>query len=326
MAETKLTNSQIDPQVFTDYTLEESIKNAAFFKSGIITRSSLLDNFLNGNGEMFALPFWKSISGTTGDIPSESTDATINNLTSAKQLARKQVREKVWGTNSLVTTYAGSNPLDGAIAEINQYWAEAMDQIAIKSIQGVVANDIADDSSSIIKDVSSETGTAAYFSSDYVIDAMQLLGEKKRGFKAILVHSAVHAWMQKQDLIDYVPDSQQNRMVETYMGMEVLIDDYSPLSSSVYDSIILKPGALAFGIGSQGYEPTKLGEKELLGFGTEYIITRRAFAMHPLGTAMQESNISGISPTDAELVQAATWDKVVNANNMPFVVLRHKIG
>jgi len=333
MSEARLTNAQIDPEVFTDYTLEPSIYQSRFFNSGIIVRSAILDNFLNGNGEVINLPFWKDTAGTTGDAPIEGTDATVNAITSGSQKARKQVRNKAWGTNNLVTVFAGSNPLDGAIQRVTNYWAQAFDQLAIKSFQGVLADNIANDSSDIVNNISGETGTAAYFSDEAVIDAQAKLGENgvvgfgdSSDFVAILVHPLVYAWMRKQDLIDFDPVSMQTRPMGSYMGMAVIVDRNAPVDTGVYDSFIFKAGAMAFGIGTQGYLPTELDRNILDGFGVDRLVTRRAFALHPLGTAIKETNISGITPTDAELAEAASWDRVVSAENMPFVVLKHKIG
>lgn len=333
MAETRLTNAQIDPEVFTDYTLEPSIYRSRFFNSGIIVRSAVLDNFLNGNGEVINLPFWKDTAGTTGDVPIEGTDATVNAVTSGSQKARKQVRNKAWGTNNLVTVFAGSNPLDGAISRVNNYWGQAYDQLAIKSFQGVLADNIANDSSSLVNNISGETGTAAYFSDQAVIDAQVKLGENgvvgamdSSDFVAILVHPNVYGWMREQDLIDFTPVSDQKRPMARYMGMNVIVDRNAPLSAGVYDSFIFKAGAMAFGLGSQGYLPTELDRNILDGFGVDQLVTRRAFALHPLGTALQETNISGLTPTDAELAEAASWDRVVETENMPFVVVKHKIG
>jgi len=332
MSETRLTNAQIDLDVFNAYSIEPSIYRSRFFNSGAMANNSQMSGMLAGNGESYSLPFWKDTAGSTGDVPIEGTDATVNEITSGKQTFRKQVRTKVWGSNDLVPVFAGSDPMAVATSLVMPYWANAFDQIAIKSLVGVIANNAAADGSDLINDVSGGTGAAAYFSDDAIIDAQALLGENGvigdsgTDFAAILVHPATYAYMRKLDLIDFDPVSLQTRPMGTYMGMAVIVDRSAPLSSTVYSSILLKPGALQFGVSSQGYIPTEMERDALDGFGIDRLITRRAFAIHPVGFSAVESGFAGITPTDAELILTGAWDRVYNAENSPIVVVKHKLA
>lgn len=329
MAETRLTNSQIDLEVFNAYTVEPSIYRSRFFRSGVLAINSEVSAMLNGNGESYSLPFWKDIAGTTGDVPIEGTDATVNALTSGKQTFRKQVRNKVWGSNNLVPVFSGSNPMNAAQNMVAGYWAQAFDQTSINSTIGVIDDNATNDSGDLINDISGGAGAAAYFSDNGVIDSQALLGENgvinDAGYAAILVHPATYAYMRKLDLIDFIPVSGQTRPLEMYMGMNVIVDRNAPLASTVYSSIIFKNGALQYGISSQGYLPTEFNREPLDGFGIDQLITRRTFAIHPVGFAAVEAGFAGLTPTDAELKLAAAWNRVFEAENCPFVVLKHKL-
>jgi hypothetical protein len=115
--------------------------------------------------------------------------------------------------------------------------------------------------------------------------------------------------------------------VEFYMGMRVIVDRNAYVNGAVYDSYILKNGVLQFGQSSVGYEPTELDRDPTLGFGIDALYTRRVFAMHPLGTEWKENTVTGgISPSDANLVLAANWDRAFETENMGIVVVRHKIA
>lgn len=332
MSETRLTNAQIDLEVFNSYTVEPSIYRSRFYNSGAMAENGMISSMLSGQGESYSLPFWKDTAGTTGDVPIEGTDATVNALTSGKQTFRKQVRNKVWGSNDLVPVFSGSDPVVAAQNMVAGYWAQAFDQLSIKSIIGVFADNSANDSGDLINDVSGGTGSAAYFSDNAVIDAQAKLGENGvlgdsgSDFSAILVHPATYAYMRKLDLIDFEPVSAQVRSMGTYMGMNVIVDRNAPLASTVYTSVLLKPGALQFGISSQGYLPTEFNREALDGFGIDQLITRRAFAIHPVGFAAVEAGFAGITPTDAELVLAAAWNRVFNAENCPMVAVKHKLA
>lgn len=334
MAETRLTNAVI-PDVFTAYTVEPSIYRSRFFNSGVMQMDEGVSALLGGGGEIYNLPFWQDVAGTAGDIPSETGAATINNLAALKQSFRKQVRLKAWGSNDLVAVYSGSDPLGQLQNMVTGYWGQAFDQVAVNTIRGVVADNIDNDSGDLVNDISGGSGSAAYFSDAGVIDAQAKLGENgvvgagdnnNGGYAAILVHPATYAYMRKQDLIDQVAVSGQERPLEFYMGMQVIVDRNAYVNSTVYDSYILKNGVLRMGQTTTGYLPTEVDRDPSPGFGIDKLYTRRTFAIHPLGTAWADTSVAGVSPTDGELYAATNWNRVFSAENMGIVVLRHKLG
>lgn len=335
MAETQLTNV-IVPSVFTAYNLEPSIYKSRFWGAGVIQGNASLDALLAGGGTTFNLPFWKDTAGGTGDVPSESSATTINNATSGKQVARRQFREKAWGSNMIAGISAGEDIVSMLGAKAGNYWTQAYDQLAIATIKGVVADNIASDSGDLVNDISGGAGAAAVISDSAVIDAQAKLGENGTvgandinggAFAAILVHPSTYAVLRKADLIDFVPISGQERPLEFYMGMRVIVDRNAYVNSGVYDSYILKNGALQFGQTSEGYMPTELFRDPSKGFGIDQIYTRRCFALHPVGWQWTENTVTGgITPSDANLNLAANWDRVYNAENSGLVVLRHKIA
>jgi len=335
MAETQLTNV-IVPSVFTLYNLEPAIYKSRFFTSGVIVENAQISGLLAGGGTTFTLPFWKDTAGTSGDVPSESVATTINNATSGSQAVRRQFREKAWGTNSIASISAGDDIAGVLGGKSGAYWTQAYDILSIATLKGVVADNIANDSGDLVNDISGGAGTAAIISDSAVIDAQAKLGENGTvsagdlnggAFAAILVHPSTYAVLRKADLIDFVPISGQERPLEFYMGMRVIVDRNAYVNSGTYDSYILKNGALQFGQTSMGYMPTELFRDPSKGFGIDQIYTRRCFAMHPVGFKWTENTVTGgITPSDANLNLAANWDRVYNAENSGFVVLRHKIA
>jgi len=334
MAETKLTNAVI-PEIFSAYTVEPSIYRSRLFNSGVIELNPGISSLLAGGGETFNLPFWQDVSGTSGDVPSETVAATINNMAAKSQIFRKQTRLKAWGTNDLVKVFAGSNPLQSLQDMVNNYWAQAYEQIAIASMIGVFADNDANDNDDLFIDISGKTGTDAVFSSDAVIEAQGLLGENGTvgrsdlnggDFVAIAVHPKVYELMRKQNAIDFIPIGDQQRPTAFYMGMEVIVSRNLPEAAGVYTTYILKQGALQYGISNVGYEATEVDRDPSKGFGIDALYTRRVFGIHPVGTAWQEYTIAGASPTDAELDNAVEWDRVFDAENMRMVAVKAKIA
>lgn len=336
MAETRLTDV-IVPEVFTDYTLEPSIYRSRFWNAGIIENNPAITALLNGGGTTFEFPFWQDTAGTSGDIPSETVDATVNNVTSAQQEARRQLREKVWGQNAIAQLFAGSSPLESAATRVNDYWGQAYDIMAVATLEGVIAENIANDSGDLVNDISGAGGAAAQFSDEGVINAQALLGENgvvgradQNDFTSILVRPETYAFMRNQDLIDFTAVSGQDRPVQSYLGMSVIIDRNIPVNTTptpdVYDTYILKPGAMQWGIGTSGYEATEMDRVPLRGFGIDQLITRRVFAMHVVGTRWLNASVTGVSPTDAELRTSSNYNRVYARENMRFVVLRHTLA
>jgi len=45
------------------------------------------------------------------------------------------------------------------------------------------------------------------------------------------------------------------------------------------------------------------------GMGGEVLYTRRQFVLHPYGIAWQDDTVAGEFPTNAELANAANWDR-----------------
>ena len=336
MAETRLTDV-ITPEVFSAYTLEPSIYRSRFWRAGLIEVNPAITALLNGGGTTFEFPFWQDTVGTSGDIPSETVDITINNVTSGRQEARRQLREKGWGQNAIAQLFAGDSPLESAATRVNDYWAQAYDIASIATLEGVLANNIAADTGDLINDISGAGGAAAQFSDEGVIDAQAKLGENgvvgrpdQSDFIAIVVHPMTYAFMRKQDLIDTEAVSEQGRIVERYLRMEVIVDRNIPVNTTptpdVYDTYMFKAGALQWGVGTTGYVPTEMNREPKRGFGIDELITRRVFALHVVGTRWLDASVAGISPTDAELRTSSNYDRVYQQENMRFVVLRHTLA
>ena len=324
MAETQISNV-IVPEVFTDYTLEPSIYRSRFVKSNVLSVSPQLNNLLSGGGTTFNLPYWQDLVQSESDIPNESVETTINNINAEKQIAVRLEREKAWGANNISGLLAGDNPMDAIGQRVMGYWTEDYDRTLISMANGVIADNIANNSSDLVH------VTATPFDDDGVIDAQGLLGENGlvgsqaesgNDYVGIAVRPEIYQLMRKEDLITEVPVSGQQRPIPFYMGMQVVVDRNLENNGGVFTSIIFKSGAFSIGQSQTGYLPTELDRKPGLGFGTDLLYTRRHYSIHPLGTAFQSASVAGISPTNTELADATNWSRVYNKENVRFVAYK----
>jgi hypothetical protein len=168
--------------------------------------------------------------------------------------------------------------------------------------------DIATDSAAAITDAERISGEA-------VIDTRTTLGDHSSMIAVMAVHSIVFARLQKQNLIDYIPNARGEVVIPTYLGMTLVVDDSLPAVAGsnrvTYTSILFQRGAFGFGAGS----PDVPSELERLpatgnGGGQEIIYSRRTDIIHPYGFAFLSDSIVGESATLAELAEAAEWNRV----------------
>jgi hypothetical protein len=335
MAATVMANV-IDIPLFDRWTAERTIYQSKFFKSNAIQLNSGLSGMLGGSGMLMTAPFFKDISGATGDVPSETVAATVNNLTTGSQVVRRQVREKVWGANALSGIISGSDPMGEIVRQTNNFWDQSNDQLAILTLKGVIADNIANDAGDLVNDISGGVGNAAIISATAIIDAQAKLGENGASssgdlnggdFDTIAMHPLTYALLRKQNLIDFEAISDQGKPIASYGGMVVVQDRNMPVSAGVYDTFIIKKGALQYGTSSNGILTSELFRDPSKGMGIDSIYTRRQFAIHPVGFKWTENTVTnGVTPSDANLILAANWDRVYNAENSKIVVVRHKIA
>jgi len=140
------------------------------------------------------------------------------------------------------------------------------------------------------------------------------------------VHSQVMQQMVKNDDIVYIPDSQGQLTIPTYMGLRVIVDDGMTVTAGStdgfkYTSVLFGAGAFGYGVGSPD-TPVEV-EREAAqgdGGGIETLWLRNTWILHPFGF-QQTGTPSGNSFTLAELGTAGVWDRVIERKNIPLAYL-----
>ncbi len=88
------------------------------------------------------------------------------------------------------------------------------------------------------------------FSAEAFIDATLTMGDSMNALGLIFVHSVVYGRMQKNNLIDMIPDARGEVLIPTFLGREVVVDDAMPVTSGVFESWLFGAGAVRLGMGS----------------------------------------------------------------------------
>lgn len=325
MAATKITDV-IVPDVFNPYFIERTSEMTRAWLSGMVSTSEALNRLATSGGTQLQMPFWTDLSGDSEEL-SDGSPLSVNNIASAKDIARLHMRGKAWGVNDLAKALSGDDPMR-AIADLAaQYWVRQRQKMLVNTLTGVFADNDANDGDDMINDVALEAGNSAtdanLFNGNTFIDAEATFGDAIGTVTGVIVHSVVYNNMRKNDLIDFLPDSDGNPTIATYMGRRVLVDDgvrvvAGSTNGNKYWSYLFGQGAIAFAEGGAPV-PSETDRDSLAG--EDMLITRTHFILHPRGVAWQESSVAGDTPTFAEAAMAANWDRVYERNNVRLAAL-----
>ena len=324
----------IDAIVFQDLPAVNSPEKTAFFQSGIAVNSPLLNQLANSAGKTAELPFWNDLDETSA--PNLSTDdpgttATPGKITQGEQIARKAFLNKGWSASDLASELAmGPKAMQQIRARTDTYWTRQWQRRLMASLNGVLADNVANDAGDMVNDVAVEiigSQTAATkFSRQNYIDAAYTMGDMVDGVVAMAVHSAVMKTMAELDVVEDVRDADGQLLFQAYMGARLIVDDSMTVTAGTtsgfkYTSVLFGQGAVGYGEGTPDF-PTAIQREEDQGngAGVETLWTRKTWLLHPAGFA-DTGTPASTGYTLAELATATTWNRVVARKNAPIAFL-----
>ncbi len=322
MATTRLTDLVI-PEVFTAYVQLLTEEKSAFRASGVLESSPLLSQLLSGGARSFNVPHFRDLAQTESNISSDDpgSNAVPENITTGQEIAQRHNRNQVWSSMDLNAALAGADPLEAIAALVADYWVREEQRMIIAALQGVFADNEANDAGDMINDIAlggAGTPTAAnLFSAEAVIDTQQTMGDSSTDLGIISLHSVVFSRAKKNNLIDLIPDARGEVDIPTFLGLRVVVDDGRPAvpvsGNTEFSSYIYGSGSIARGE-SDPLVPTETNREPLAGDGggQEFLSSRVQWAQHPRGFAWLPASQVGESPTNAELALAANWDRRFN--------------
>lgn len=326
------------PVVYSTYTSVDNIELTAFYQSGIIVQNQQLNDFAITGGLTLNMPFWKDLDQTIEPNLSDDTEnsATPNKIGSGKMIARTAELNQAWKAADLTGELAGSDPMKRIAARSDVYWSRQWQRRMIAAAKGILAENIATGSAGVagdmVMDVSIADGANAtdanLFSRGAFTAAVFTLGDQFGIVGGIAVHSIVYKRMVDNDDIVFIKDSTGTIDIPTYLGKRVVVDDGMPVvaggaSGFVYTSVIFGQGAFGYGVGKPKV-PVEVYRLPLQGNGggTETLIERKTWLIHPFGYKWNEAAVAGQSPTNAELATAANWTRVIARKNIPLAFLK----
>ncbi len=327
----------IVPSKFLPYMREETARLSAFWQSGVVESNERFSRLVREAASIIDMPFWTQFQHADQVIQTNST-LEVKNLAGSSDKARKQMRACPVGDEDLIPLLADTeDPISIIASMYGKYWSDRFQEILISTLKGVFG---AANMSASKHNIYTEDGNAAVAANkllgDTMIDAETLLGDAAGKLTAVAIHSATYAAFKKNDLIDFLPDSEGKPTIPIYQGKRVVVDDGLPVrvgttSGSVYTSYLFGAGALAFGEnnntqpleghGGHGTWNLELARTPLAG--KTAIISRRQFLLHPRGVKWLEASVAATHPTNLELENSANWTRVYEQKNVRIVQVNH---
>lgn len=305
----------IIPEVFNDYFINRTSEMARFYMGGIVSNDPQLNALATSGGKTINMPFWNDLTGDD-EILTDSGALTPGKITSGQDVAVLHVRGRAWGANDLAQAFAvgRADPMAAIGDLVADYWARRYQQVAIASLKGVIADNLANDGGDMV----AGTGTSA-FDADLFIDGQATFGDAIGGLAGIALHPVVYHNLKKIDNISFQKESMGSLEIETYRGLRVIVDRTLPVDAGVYTSYLFGQGAIGMGQGAAPV-PSETDRDSLAG--EDYLITRTHFLMHPRGVEFTGSTVSSTSPTNANLQLAANWNRVYEREQVRIAAIR----
>lgn len=330
MATTRLSDV-IVPAVFEPYAVQRTLELSNLYRSGIIANDARFDQLASGEGASFTLPFFNDLTGDSNVSSDDPTQRAVpNKITSGSDQAVKLMRNQSWSSMDLTAALLARDPMLVIADLVATYWAREQQKVLLANIQGLIAANVAANGSDMVVNVAlsgAGTPTAANrISPTAVLAAKQTMGDAAQTLTAMVMHSAVHTELQRQQVIVYNPPATADVGFGTYLGYTVVVDDGVPavtVSGNVqYTTFLFGRGAVAYGNG-QPKTPLAVERDELSGNGEgqEILISRRHFIMHTRGIKWTSASVAGSSPTNAELANAANYSRVYSRKAVRFAAV-----
>jgi len=336
MAAVRLSDVQFDPDVYLSYVQENRTDRNAYIASGVAVTNATLAGRANGDGDITSIPYWKDLNSSNENISSDdpAVSATPEKIGTGKMTAYRLHINNAWQSANLVASVLGSDdPMRQIASRTAAYWEQRFAARVQATTLGVYLENIANDSSDMIFDVSTEDGNTATAANKWsfggFVDTVATMGESDDQLAMLAVHPQTMAQMRKQQDIDFIQDSNTGLMIPTYNGKRVVVDKKLPViagttSGSRYVSVLYKMGAIGYAEGSPK-RPVATEWDELAGngAGVETLVERKQWIVHPEGYKWLAASVAGESPTAAETALAANWDRQFERENVGIAFFVH---
>jgi hypothetical protein len=296
-----------------------SPEKTAVFESGIITKSPELDAIAQNGQGTSEISYWQDLDADEEPNISNDNPDDLGEVGKAEQgsmRARTLYLNKGYGVADLTSELANSEPMQHIRNRFGTYWTRRWQRYLLGAARGVIASNILNDAGDMVVDAGATISAGAFQ------DAAFTSGDAADVFAAIGVHSVVMNQMVKQDLIEYLRDSDGKIILATYLGKPVFMDDSLVYGPGRYLSVFFGQGAFGYGEGNPTV-PVELERKASggNGGGAEVLWERKTLILQPAGFSWKGSTNQNLSPTAVQYAAAANWERVFDRKQVPFAAV-----
>lgn len=328
------------PELFDSAVLLENTEKLRVLQSGLVTQDALLQEYANSNSKTGTIPVDRDLADEDPDIQSDdpNVEATPSKTTSAEGTWIKNFWHKSWSSMTLARELHHSNidPLTLISNRASNYWDRQMQKYVANIITGIVADNIGNDDSDMVHDVSTDGSITEQHlpNAENFIAAEGTMGDSIGDLSMVILHSQVFTRLRQLQLIEYVRDADNNTLFPTYQGKTVVVADVQNIltgtngSNATYDTILCGQGLLGLGIGAP-IVPSEVDRDAAKGNGggLDVLHSRMHPIIHPYGFSYSRplegsGAAAGISPTPAEFAEAESWNRIHDRQHIPLVVVR----
>jgi hypothetical protein len=331
----------IIPKVYRGITTLNRVENLAFFRSGAIVQSNYYNNLAIGNEG--TIRFWNDLARTEPNLSTDSpADVAVplgNSMGSG--LYRAHFLNQGWSVADLTQDVIGIDIMDQIKSRTDAYWSYQLEARCIASFEGILADNIANDASDMVVDVTGtnlqNAASALALTKGRVIDAAMTAGDQFTRFNTIIVDPQVYATI-AEDVTNtqVLADGQRASFITgKWMGLNVVVSDQLPIvaAAGALDGdaaekhlvIVCGPGAMLYGDATnQLIRPVAIDyvEAQGNGHGVETLWERKKYIVHPNGFSFLAAAVTGINATLAQLRTAANWDRTATRRDIPIAFLK----
>lgn len=314
----------IQPEIFTPYTIQRTMELSALIQCGIAENNQEFDKLAGGPNTLINMPFWDDLTGDP-EVMEDTGETTPGKITANKDVARKLAWVKSYGANALSAMLSGDDPMKAIADLFGAYWGRQYQKMLLSTLDGVFA---AANMADKVHDITGLTGGKELINGRTFIDATQRMGDAKDLLTGVMIHSAVEAYLAKNDLIKYKEDSTGKIRIPIFMGKRVIVDDAMTFDTvtGAAESYLFGQGAIAWGNGSHpDIQQTEVVRKGLSLAGEDILVNRRLSILHPRGVKWTEAEVAGTFPKFTELETGTNWSRVYEPKAVRIVKFQFKI-
>lgn len=322
-----------NPLTFSRREQQAQLELNKFIASGVMVMDGAVQAQIAQGGNIGEITGMAALGTPEPNYSSDNpaTTSTPNNIGKKTLKFRLASQNQSWSTMDLARELALVDPVGAITGRIGAYWSTINERRLIRSCLGILADNVANNAGDMLVSAATDAATTVTdgerISADVVLDAKQTMGDHASGLTAIALHSVVFTRLQKQNLIQYIPNARGEVVIPTYLGYTVIVDDSMPATAGTnrvtYTCVLFGVGAF---IGANGFVnmPSEYERKASAGNGggEEIIHSRRSDLIHPLGFTFNSASVAGQSATLAELANAANWDRVWERKNIPLAFIQ----